>query len=179
MSREPPRAWRGSRRFRDETLEQVQVRIGDVKVAGGPSLLFCIGLGSCVAVTLYDAEARIGGMAHTMLPRPEPGHTAGPSGRYVTAAIPQLIGMLEQSGASAGRLRARLAGGAAMFPDLLDREGLQLGRRNVEVARETLHRAAVPIDGEDVFGSHGRSVFLRTTDGMLLVTSVAHEDVLL
>jgi chemotaxis protein CheD len=51
----------------------VPVRIGDVKVAAGPSVLFTIGLGSCVAVALYDPERRIGGLAHAMLPDPRSG----------------------------------------------------------------------------------------------------------
>jgi chemotaxis receptor (MCP) glutamine deamidase CheD len=47
----------------------------------------------------------------------------------------------------------------------------------VEAARAALEEAGIPIDGEDVFGTYGRSVFLRTTDGKLLVTSVSNEDV--
>jgi chemotaxis protein CheD len=170
-----PLRHRGRAYFADEALAEVPVRIGDVKVAAGESLLYCIGLGSCVAVALYDADARIGGIAHAMLPTPDRGRGDSPHGRFVSAAVPELIGLLQDAGASADRLRARLAGGASMFPDLLDREGLHLGRRNVEVAREALLAAGIPIDGEDVLGTHGRSVFLRTTDGKLLVTSVVHD----
>jgi chemotaxis protein CheD len=179
MSRANPRPQRSSLRFADEALAQVPVRIGDVKVACGHSLLFTIGLGSCVAVALYDARARIGGLAHAMLPSPERGHRNASPGRFAATAVSQLIGLLEAAGAVARRLRARLAGGASMFPDLLDRDGLQLGRRNIEAARAALRHRHIPIDGEDVFGSYGRSVFLRTTDGALLVTSVEHADVIL
>jgi chemotaxis protein CheD len=179
MSSDGARLQRSSLRFGGEALTQVAVRIGDVKVAGGTSLLFTIGLGSCVAVALHDARARLGGMAHAMLPRPESGYRDGPEGRFASLAVPQLIAQLVAEGAALERLRARLAGGAAMFPDLLDRDGLQLGRRNVEAARAALEAAGIPIDGEDVYGSWGRSVFLRTDDGALLVTSVSHGDVIL
>ncbi|CAN5781246.1 chemotaxis protein CheD [soil metagenome] len=173
------RVRRSSLRFGDDALSQVPVRIGDVKVASGHSLLFTIGLGSCVAVALYDAHSNIGGLAHAMLPRPERGHRDAPPGRFATTAIVQLIGLLKAEGAAPDRLRARLAGGASMFPDLLDRDGLQLGRRNIDAARATLQEQHIPIDGEDVFGTYGRSVFLRTSDGTLLVTSVEHDDVIL
>ena len=66
-----------------------------------------------------------------------------------------------------------------MFRDLLEGEGLRLGRRNVEAAREALQQAGIPIDGEDVYGTYGRSVYLHTADGKLLVTSVKHDDVVL
>jgi chemotaxis protein CheD len=171
------RMQRSSLRFGSEQLAQVPVRIGEVKTAGAESLLFTIGLGSCVAVALYDPVMRIGGMAHAMLPRPAAGHRAGPPGRFASVAVPLLIELLEAEGASPERLRARLAGGASMFSDLLDRTGMQLGRRNVEEARHALEAAGIPIDGENVFGTWGRSVFLRTDDGALLVTSVAHGDV--
>jgi chemotaxis protein CheD len=170
---------RVSLQFQDEALEQVPVRIGDVKVAAGSSVLFTIGLGSCVAVALYDPLARVGGLAHAMLPHPAAGRRDAPPGRFATTAIPALLELLTAHGASRRRLRARLAGGASMFRDVLEGDGLRLGRRNVEAARAALAAAAISVDGEDVFGTYGRSVFLRTSDGRLLVTSVYHDDVTL
>jgi chemotaxis protein CheD len=170
---------RASLQFQGEALQQVPVRIGDVKVARDSSVLFTIGLGSCVAVALYDPRSRIGGLAHAMLPAPGPGYREAPPGRFATTAVPALLELLEAEGASLRRLRARLAGGASMFRDVLEGEGLRLGRRNIEATRSALSAAGIVVDGEDVFGTYGRSVFLRTTDGKLLVTSVQHGDVLL
>jgi chemotaxis protein CheD len=170
---------RVSQQFQNEALEQVPVRIGETRVAGGDSVLYTIGLGSCVAVALYDGQRQLGGIAHAMLPRPSAGHRGAPRGRFATTAVADLLDMLRDAGAARQRLRARLAGGASMFAELLDGEGLRLGRRNVEAAREALAAEDIPIDGEDVFGTWGRNVFLRTTDGRLLVTSVHHDDVYL
>jgi chemotaxis protein CheD len=170
---------RASLKFQNEALDQVPVRIGEVRIARDSAVLFTIGLGSCVAVALYDAGVRIGGLAHAMLPRPERGHRSAPRGRFATTAIAELLELLEAAGASRDRLRARLAGGASMFRDVLEGEGLRLGRRNIEAAREALEAAGIALDGEDVYGTYGRSVFLRTSDGKLLVTSVNHDDVLL
>jgi chemotaxis protein CheD len=169
---------RASFRFQEGALQQVPVRIGEVKVATGSSVLFTIGLGSCVAVALYDAERQVGGLAHAMLPNPAAGRQA-PPGRFATTAVAELMQLLQAEGASPARVRARLAGGASMFRDVLEGEGLRLGRRNVAAAREALEATGIPVAGEDVFGTYGRSVFLRTLDGKLLVTSVNHDDVLL
>jgi chemotaxis protein CheD len=163
--------------FQDGTCEHIPVRIGDVRTASDTAVLFSIGIGSCVVVALYDAVTRTGGMAHVMLPQPPPRQVSDVAGRYATTAIPQLLAAMSGQGARPRAVRARIAGGAAMFRDLLDGEGLRLGRRNVEAVRSALERARIPIDGEDVFGGHGRSVYLRTTDGALLVTSVNRADV--
>jgi chemotaxis protein CheD len=165
--------------FADDGLARVQVRIGEVKIAPDESLLFTIGLGSCVAVALYDGRIRLGGLLHAMLPDPASGRKDAPPGRFATTAVADLVALLIEHGAAASRIRARLAGGASMFRDVLDSDGLRLGRRNVEMARHALDQLNVPIDGEDVYGTYGRSVFFRTTDGRVTVTSVRHDDVIL
>lgn len=161
------------------SAERIAVRIGEVRVAAAGAVLYTIGLGSCVAIALYDPRARIGGLAHAMLPEPGNGRRNAPPGRFATTAVGELLGQLEQAGAAPRRLRARLAGGASMFRDLLEGEGLRLGRRNVDAARGALHAAGIPVDGEDVFGTYGRSVYLHTEDGRMLVTSVRNPDVIL
>jgi chemotaxis protein CheD len=179
MSSAHAQSRRVSLQFQHEALQQVPVRIGEVRAAAGSSVLFTIGLGSCVAVALFDEEANVGGLAHAMLPRPQRGHRKAPRGRFASTAVPELIDLMIAEGAEVGRLRARLVGGASMFKDVLEGDGLRLGQRNVEAAREALGAAGISVAGEDVFGTYGRSVFLRTTDGKLLITSVNHGDVLL
>jgi len=173
------RSRRASLAFQGETLEQVPVRIGEIRVARGDSLLLTVGLGSCVAIAVWDPRTQIGGLAHAMLPTTSSGRADAPPGRFAETAVPELLTMMEAAGASTRRLRARLAGGASMFRDVLDGEGLKLGRRNVEAAHAALAHAGIAVDGEDVYGTYGRSVFLRTRDGKLLVTSVNHDDVIL
>jgi chemotaxis protein CheD len=158
---------------------RVAVHIGDVKVAGDGATLLTIGLGSCVAIALYDPEVRIGGLAHAMLPHPSNGRKDAPPGRFAATAVPQLVELMKEAGAAPERIRARLAGGASMFRDLLEGDGLKLGRRNVDAAREALAALDIAIDGEDVFGTYGRSVYLNTGDGSLRVTSVRQPDVIL
>lgn len=179
MTRVERTSVRSMLRDQHDALEPVAVRIGDVKVASAPSVLFTIGLGSCVAIALYDARSRVGGLAHAMLPDPRSGRRGAPAGRFATTAVPQLLAMMEAEGAATADMRARLAGGASMFRDVLDGDALRLGERNVEAARSALLEAGVRIVGEDVLGTYGRSVFLRTTDGQLVVTSVEHADVVL
>lgn len=161
------------------TESRMPVLIGEARVAGPGNLLFTVGLGSCVAIALWDPEAKVGGLAHAMLPDPSNGRRRTPEGRFATTAVPVLIERMCDAGASETRIRARLAGGASMFESLLDDRGVRLGTRNVDAARRALEARGVRVEAEDTGGTHGRSVFLRTTDGQLLVTSVTLPDVVL
>lgn len=177
--RHPPQRLRAAPRHEDPGVERVPVRIGEIRVACGASMLFTVGLGSCVAIVLYDAGARIGGLAHAMLPTPASGRGGidVPVGRFASTAVPELIRMMERAGAARRRLDAWLAGGASMFRDVLDSDGLRLGRRNVDAARAALSEAGLSVRAQDVYGTYGRSVYLRTDDGELLITSVNNPDV--
>lgn len=161
------------------SARRVPVLIGDVKVAGSDTVLFTIGLGSCVAIALYDGERRLGGLAHAMLPTPDSARRPAPAGRFASTAVRELLAMMEAAGAARAGIRARLAGGASMFDALLTESGKKLGSRNVEAARDALAAAGIPVDGEDVGGGHGRSIFLHVADGRVVVSSVYHADVVL
>ncbi|MEM4782443.1 MAG: chemotaxis protein CheD [Halalkalicoccus sp.] len=121
------------------------------------------GLGSCVAVAVYEPGG-IGGLLHAMLPRAEdvPG---GHDAKCVDTGIAALYEDLRAGGANTERLAAKLAGGSAM----LDLTGPAIGDRNVAVARETLAECDIPVLATDVGGKRGRSVCLSVPDGDLRV----------
>ena len=49
-------------------VQEIRVKVADYAVANGDSIISTIGLGSCVAIMLYDGSSRIGGLAHILLP---------------------------------------------------------------------------------------------------------------
>jgi chemotaxis protein CheD len=155
------------------------VRIGELKFARDRGVLFTIGLGSCVCVALYDPTTRIGGMGHVMLPASSEARGEPAIGRFADTAVPALIDLLVSVGAVREPLTARIAGGSSMFASALTDGGRNLGERNVSAVRAALAREAVPLTGENVGGEHGRSVFLDTSDGTVLVRSVRLGDVIL
>lgn len=135
-------------------------------------VLATMGLGSCVAVAIDDPVRAIGGLAHIFLPKPSPySKERPPPARYVDTALPLLVERVVAKGAERSRLRARLVGGAVMFPELLTHEMLGLGPRNSAAARELLEELRIPVKGEDIGGNHGRSVFLHLADSRLIVRS--------
>ena len=160
------------------TEQREHVKIGEIKIARAAGTLFTIGLGSCVAVAMYDPKQRISGLAHVMLPEPATTGVQLP-GRAAPTAIPELVRLMIAAGARKRGMYARIVGGAAMFESVLPSEGLRLGVRNVEAVRQALAKAQIPLRGEDVGGSFGRSVFLDAADGKLLVRAVKRDDVIL
>ena len=157
--------------------ERVHVKIGEIKIARCHGTLYTVGLGSCVAVALYDPKERVAGLAHVMLPeQTNRNHTPG---RFAPTAIPEIVRLMETAGARPRGLFARLVGGAAMFESVLPTEGLRLGARNIEAVRAALKEAEIPIRGEDVGGTFGRTVYFTAADGKIVVRAVKRDDVLL
>ncbi len=123
-------------------------------------------LGSCVAVCLFDAEAKVGGVNHFLLPEGAP---ATP--RVAEHAVKALVERVLALGASRARLRARVFGGASVLVAL--RASRALGARNVEAARSLLRAAGIPIVGEAVGGEHGRRLVFAVQSGSALVRAIA------
>lgn len=149
----------------------ISVRVAELVVASRRGTLSTLGLGSCVAIVLYDAVAQVGGMAHVLLPDTAMSRDPKP-GKFPSTAVPTLLTEMARLGAVRSRVRARLVGGASMFTALLPTVGINMGERNVIATREALTIAGIPIDAEDIGHDYGRSVYLRLDDGLLEVRSV-------
>jgi chemotaxis protein CheD len=151
------------------------VGLGHYAVGRDGGTLACLGLGSCVAVVLHDLEARVGGLAHVVLPSASLSRDRSNPGRFAETAVPLLIAEALRAGAARGRLAARLVGGASMFTNLVPAGAVQMGQRNINACRAALEAAAIPIVGEAVGGEIGRSVWLTVESGVLTVRSVGRE----
>ena len=123
-------------------------------------------LGSCVAVCIWDAQAQVGGINHFLLP------SGGPaSPRFGDSAVALLIGRLLELGAHRGRLSAKVFGGACVL-EAFRADEWSLGARNVEMAREQLAAAGIPVVGEDVGGDRGRKLVFHVRTGAAWVRSI-------
>ena len=153
---------------------QKVVRVADLQVATAGEVLLTVGLGSCVAIVLYDPVGRVGGMAHVLLPSPALSRSDGNPAKFPQTAVPRLIELMSQSGGVPRRLTGRLVGGASMFASLAAPGTIQMGDRNVVASRQALNQHGIPLTGEAVGGDYGRTVRLTVADGRLDISSVAH-----
>jgi chemotaxis protein CheD len=153
---------------------EIIVRVADLQVGGAGDFLVTVGLGSCIAIVLHDAEACVAGMAHVLLPSPALTKQDGNPAKSPHTAVPRLLELMAERGANPRRITARLAGGASMFAALAPHGTIQMGERNVVASRQVLNAHGIPVVGESVGGDYGRTVRLDVAGGGLEVRSVAH-----
>jgi chemotaxis protein CheD len=162
----------------ERAANRIEVSPGCASSAAAPAIIASAGLGSCVAVTLYDPDLRIGGMAHVMLPDsvmiiPAGSPVKSPY-RFADKAVEALLRDLEVHGAGRRGLLAKLAGGARMFGSG-EADSSGIGRRNVERLKDVLQVHHIPLVGWDIEGSCGRCVELHLDSGDLVVIATGHE----
>lgn len=145
--------------------------LGEVKVSNDPSVvLTCLGLGSCIAVCFHDSIARIGGIAHVVLPSSE-GKPVKLSAKYADVAIPLLIEEMKKLGALKMRLRVKLVGGAEMSKAAGMDNSFKIGERNQSAVKGALVSENINIVAEEIGGNVGRTARLMVGSGLVTVTS--------
>jgi chemotaxis protein CheD len=158
------------------------VPIGEIVVSKAPEdVLVAYGLGSCVAICLYDPVTRVGGMLHALLPT-APGtnnHRRNPGKltKFVDQGTPMLVESLLSLGARRTRLVAKLCGGAKVLSAPGFEEGpLNIGARNVLAAESALQTQRLQIKAQDTGGNTGRTVRLHIADGTVTVKNLGREE---
>lgn len=121
-------------------------------------------LGSCVAVCLFDPDARVGGINHFMLPKMGRSSysevDALLAGDYCMEAL--LNGLLAK-GARRPRLQAKAFGGGTILQTLSS--AVSIGQRNAEFAREWLQREGIPLVASDFLGPWSRKILFVPQSG--------------
>jgi chemotaxis protein CheD len=156
--------------------QETIVRMGEYAVVRGGGALAAIGLGSCVAVILLDRHAHVGGMAHVVLPAASLGRQHDRPARSAETAVPLLVGAMMAAGADVARIVARLVGGASMFASLLPPGSVPIGERNALATRAALRAAGIPVVGEEIGDTVGRTVTFDVARGSVVIRSVGRDD---
>lgn len=164
--------------------EVVNVGVAELKVSNSSCVLASFGLGSCVAVAMYDPLRKVAGLAHVMLPDSrgkEP--PDGAQGKFADIAVPLLVDELVKLGARKNGLRCKIVGGAKMFeiPGATRKESnlavgspAHIGARNIEAVKSEVEKLKIPLIGEDTGGNYGRTVRFNSTNGEIEVSSINH-----
>ena len=149
-------------------MKQV-VGVSDMKVSSDlEDVLVTYSLGSCIGLTLYDQDAQIGGMVHTMLPlaRKNPERAKTCPAMFTDSGVMALIQELLNLGASKQNLVARAAGGAAV----MDENGtFKIGERNYTTLKKILWKNDILLRAEDIGGTQARTLSLYMEDGRTTV----------
>lgn len=152
------------------------VPISEMVTSDNPDdVLVAYGLGSCVAVCLYDPVARVGGMLHALLPTNHNGRRVmGKPTKYVDQGTPLLVDALLKLNARRTRLIAYLCGGARMLSTPGFYDSLNIGERNELAAEAALQAMGLRIRGRATGGRNGRTVRFYIATGQVTLRTMAH-----
>jgi chemotaxis protein CheD len=149
--------------------ERFVVGMGEIVVTASPdAVLSCIGLGSCIAVCAYDRLAKVGGMAHVVLPQYN-GLPGSNYAKFADTAVPLLLEEMNKKGSVKSRLIVKIAGGAQMTVAPGLRDTFKTGERNLAQIMLVLQRKQIALAAADTGGNLGRTVRLYVDTGKVTV----------
>ncbi len=131
-------------------------------------------VGSCIALTLYDPVAIVGGMLHSMLPHAsiDPARAAVNPEMFTDSGVAALVEGVVTLGAQKNRLVAKAAG-ASKFLD--EPDTFQIGERNYVALRKALWGHGISIVAEDTGGTLVRTLFLYMSTGRTMIRARGEE----
>lgn len=153
---------------------RLSVGIGQLAVSKDANdVLVAYGLGSCIGVSAYDPQARVGGLVHVLLPDSD-GKTVDPKepARFADTGIDALIRRLQEAGAVPRRMVVKIAGGAAVLGPA-NAEKFKIGERNAEAIKERLKRHGLAPAAADIGGVRGRTLEVFVGTGKTFVRTAA------
>lgn len=130
--------------------------------------LVAYGLGSCIAVAVWDPRVKVGGLAHFMLPSGPVSNTSPV--KFIDTGLDTFLKALEAKGAVLNRSVFKAAGAAAM---LTIGGGLAIGKRNAESMEAALTKRGYKLAATALGGNAGRTVQLEVADGRFLIKSLS------
>jgi chemotaxis protein CheD len=153
---------------------RISVGIGQMAVSRDPKeILIAYGLGSCVGVSAFDPEAKVGGLVHVLLPASD-GRTPDDKepARFADTGIDALVKRLAELGALKRRIRLKIAGGASVLGPA-NAEKFKIGERNAEAIKERLKLHGLVPAAADLGGVKGRTLEFHTATGKTFVRTAA------
>ncbi len=154
------------------------VSIGQIVVSkSAADVLVAYGLGSCVAVSMYDPQRKVGGMLHALLPSAANKSTMPDNpAKFVDLGVPLLLDEVLKLGASRSGLIVRLCGGASMLTSPGFKNTLNIGDRNVATAHEVLKSMGFSIKAQDTGGNNGRTAKLYIATGEMTIRTMGQQE---
>ena len=144
------------------------VGVADMKISDDPeAILVTHSLGSCIGLTVYDPQARVGGLLHYMLPESTtPDRAKSKPFMFANTGIPLLFKSCYKLGAAKGQMVVKVAGGSQVLDAS---EQFMIGKRNYAALRKILFRNNVLINAEHIGGSVSRTMRLSIATGEVFV----------
>lgn len=154
---------------------EISVPIGhfalkDTKNITGDSypIFIIYGLGSCIALILFDKQAKIHAMSHILLPSYQNVKNKTPlryPQKYADHAVKDLINEIMTNGATKKNLKAVIVGGAKIFKYHYN----NIGEDNAKIVKQELNKYEIELVKEVVGGTSGKNIKFDTKNSSIFV----------
>ncbi len=149
------------------------VMTGEVKVASASEgvRLVSSALGSCIAICVYDAEQKIGAMAHILMPGYAPLKENENKAKYAGNAIGKLIEIMGLKCCDRKDIVMCLVGGA----NVLNRAADDIAKKNIESVVNILKDRGCKVKTEAIGGTIRRTAIVDVSKGSISFTEGSGE----
>ncbi|OGI24789.1 MAG: hypothetical protein A2287_03060 [Candidatus Melainabacteria bacterium RIFOXYA12_FULL_32_12] len=157
----------------------MNVKMGEIQVSKSPGTkLVAPGLGSCIALIMYDSVCKAAGLAHIVLPDStcynKPNLLLG---KYADIAVPNLLDQMYRLGARKNNIVTKIAGGAQMFSFEKGSNVLNIGLRNTIAVKSALNKEGLSIQASNTGGTKGRTVQIDVLTGNAYVKIIGQQEI--
>lgn len=128
-------------------------------------------LGSCVAITMWHPQKKIGGMCHYMLPFRKKDAAHELDGKYAEDAMALFMQEIRASRTQPGDYQIKMFGGGNQFP-AHGKQVFTIPDRNIDVGRQLLEKYGFQIKTEHLGGVGHRNVMFDVWSGDVWVRHV-------
>ncbi|MFW9822139.1 MAG: chemotaxis protein CheD [Candidatus Thorarchaeota archaeon] len=131
------------------------------------------GLGSCIALILFDNIKKVSAMSHILLPKVniDENEIVYPH-KYANISVKLLFETLLNQGAMRDNIKALIVGGSRIF----NLENNDMGSNNIHAVKKALNKLQIQIVSEDIGGPIGRNVIFDTHYFSLYVKTTQETD---
>jgi chemotaxis protein CheD len=156
----------------------LNVGMGEIHTSKIPgTTITAPGLGSCIALIMYDPNIKAAGMAHVVLPDSTSAKHNSMPGKYADTAVPELLNSMISLGAKKNNLIIKATGGAQMFNLEKGSNILNIGMRNIVAIKALLSQMGLTIKAADTGGNRGRTVKIDVATGYVTVKILGQEEI--
>lgn len=157
----------------------INVGMSQMELSSKPgTVLTAPSLGSCIGLAIYDPVAKIGGMAHIVLPDSAKNTKETEAlGKYADTAVPEMLSKIISMGANKKNLIIKIAGGAQMFNLQQGSNVLNIGLRNTLAVKTALSKEGLEVLKSDTGGNKGRTFKLDVQTGIFSVKVIGQNEV--
>jgi chemotaxis protein CheD len=151
-------------------MDRMDVGIGQWLISDNPNnLIKTYALGSCVALTLWDKKAGVGGLIHMALPESSinPDKAESMPGYFVDTGLKAFFREAKQKGASRENSTIKLIGGSSILDES---KTFDIGKRNILATKKHLWKMGLGINREDIGGKISRTVSLNVETGEIVIS---------